>query len=328
MISLQNNYIYQLTKGILNIVIVCLTMSIIDIFHKQDGDENQGTGVLKIQVFLIFLSMMEQSVGIVVRGFSKTFKSILLTFEIVITLIALLIGMIFVSFDNLELLLSYEKTSLLFKIFALATIGKTISVIMFLRIIREIRIVLDVLVNSAIFLTDVIGMLGIVMLLFSSVGITIFGGVLNSKSLATFEGIMGDKPSGGSEYLNFNDYLNSFTTLFTAILSGWQDPLKMLSFSNPNRSMYHNYFFVAFFICANLFLLNVLIGFIIDNIVAYLSEDIVIETPEHKEFKQAMKSSLIGQAFDYIKDKTINTFSSNKEEKDLDGIVLTEMNHK
>lgn len=37
--------------------------------------------------------------------------------------------------------------------------------------------------------------------------------------------------------------------------------------------MAHNYFFVAFFLIANLFLQNVLIGFIIDNIVAFLSEN-------------------------------------------------------
>ena len=41
--------------------------------------------------------------------------------------------------------------------------------------------------------------------------------------------------------------------------------------------MVHNYYFVFFFVIANMFLLNVLIGFIIDNIVAYLSEEITDE---------------------------------------------------
>jgi hypothetical protein len=41
--------------------------------------------------------------------------------------------------------------------------------------------------------------------------------------------------------------------------------------------MIHNYYFVFFFVIANMFLLNVLIGFIIDNIVAYLSEEITDE---------------------------------------------------
>lgn len=316
LISLQGNYLYQMTKGILNIVIVGLTMNAIDIFHSTQQKKN--TLVLQVQVGLIFLSMMEQSIGIVVRGFRRTFKEFLLTLDICVTLIALLIGLIFVSFDSLPLLLSYNQTSNLFKIYALATICKTLSVIMFLRVIREIRIVLDVLINSAIFLLDVIGMMGIVMLLFSSVGITMFGGVMNSKAIASYETIMGagegfDK---GLEYLNFNDYFNALMTLFSVILAGWQDTLRMLCFANPNRSMNHNYFFVCFFICANLFLLNVLIGFIIDNIVAYLSEDI---THEHS------KMTVVDRIVTAIK-PMISIFSpANKRAKrdtDISGIIL------
>lgn len=331
LISLQSHYLYQLAKGVLNITIVCLTMNIIDIFHTGPGadNSNKSTTILKFQVILLFLSLMEQSVGIVVRGFRQTFKSLLLTFEVSITLIALVIGLLFVSFGSLDLLLAYDKTSSLFKLFALATIGKTISVIMFLRIIREIRIVLDVLVNSAIFLIDVIGMMGIVMLLFSSVGITLFGGVMNSQALVYWKEIIGpdDNYDEGIQYLNFNDYFNSLLILLTVILSGWQDPLKMMCFSMPNRNYNHNYFFVAFFVCANLFLLNVLIGFIIDNIVAYLSEDIIIENPEDAKFKSELKSSIFGKMVSMIKEKTIDKIFGEKDQAnpaDLDGIILTD----
>lgn len=211
--------------------------------------------------------------------------------------------MIFISFADFDLLLNYPRTSFYFKVYALSTIGKTISIIIFLRVIREIRIVLDVLINSAIFLIDVIGMMGIVMLLFSSVGMTIFGGVINSKSLATYEAIVGNGYDEGLQFLNFNDYMNSLNALLAIILSGWQDLLKLNCFSMPNKSMSHNYYFVAFFICANLFLLNVLTGFIIDNIVAYLSEDIIIENDEDQKFKKGVKESFIGKAYDFITDK-------------------------
>jgi Ion transport protein len=330
LVSLQSHYLYQLAKGVLNIIIVCLTMSIIDIFHTGPGADssNKSTSILKIQVGLLFLSLMEQSVGIVVRGFRQTFKSLLLTFEIVITLVALIIGLMFISFKSLDLLLAYDKTSSLFKLFALATIGKTISVIMFLRIIREIRIVLDVLINSAIFLIDVIGMMGIVMLLFSSVGITMFGGVMNSKALAGWKAIITDDDfDEGSQYLNFNDYFNSLLMLLTIIFSGWQDPLKMMCFSMPNRNYNHNYFFVAFFVCANLFLLNVLIGFIIDNIVAYLSEDIIIENADDMKFKSQLKGSFFGKFVMAIKEKTIDKVFAEKSDTgaiELEGIILTD----
>lgn len=293
LINMQSHYIYQLGKGMVNIIIVCLTMLIIPMFNVDDDTPKSST-ILTIQVALIFLSLIEQSIGVVVRGFKKTFNSLLLTFEMGITLLALIIGLIFVSFSTIELLLQYKRTSSLFKIYALATICKTISVIMFLRIIREIRIVIDVLINSALFLIDVIGMMGIVMMLFSSVGLTLFGGIINSKSVEGFEDYF--PQDDGQEYLNFNDYLNALTLLFVIILSGWQDPLRMLSYANPHRCLSHNYFFVAFFVCTNLFLLNVLIGFIIDNIVAYLSEDSKIESQEHRQIKEELKNSLVYKA--------------------------------
>lgn len=325
LISLQNSYQYQILKGVLNICIISLTMFIIDIFnYSEDGTKNASRAVLNAQVILLFLSLMEQSINIVVRGFRKTFQSLLLTFDISITLLALIIGMIFVSFNDLDLLLAYEYTSMLFKVYALATIGKTITVIIFLRVIREIRIVLDVLINSAKFLIDVIGMMGIVVLLFSSAGITIFGGVMNSKVWATYETVIGEKPDDGFQYINFNDYLNAVTVLWVVLLSGWQDPLKMLCFGNPNRNFTHNYFFVAFFVIANLMLLNVLIGFIIDNIVAYLSEDIVIEADHHSNLKRDLKASWFGKIFSFIAEVTTEKLAGKKKADELDGILLEE----
>lgn len=320
--NLQNHYLYQIFKGGINIVIVSLTMFIIDIFNSQQG-ETQSRGVLNWQVTLLFLSLLEQSVGIIVRGFRKTFQNLLQTYEIIITLIAFVIGMIFISFNDLDLLLSYDYTSSLFKIYALATIGKTISVIMFLRVIREIRIVLDVLINSAKFLIDVIGMMGIVTLLFSSAGITIFGGQMNSTVWATYAKVVGEDPNEGFQYINFNDYLNAITTLWVVLLSGWQDTLKNMSFGNPNRSMTHNYYFVCFFLIANLMLMNVLIGFIIDNIVAYLSEDIIIESEQHSNLKKNLQESIFGRMFSVIKEATINKLNK-KEQLDIDGILLKE----
>lgn len=324
LISLQNSYQYQIFKGLLNIVVVCLTMFIIDIFNSTSKQGTQSMAVLDVQVILLFMSLMEQAINIVVRGFRKTFQSALLTFDIIVTLIALIIGMIFVSFNTVDLLLAYEYTSLMFKVYALATISKTITVIMFLRVIREIRIVLDVLINSAKFLIDVIGMLGIVVLLFSSAGITIFGGVMNSKVWVTYESIIGERADDGFQYINFNDYLNAVTVLWVVLLAGWQDPLRYLCFGMPNRGMSHNYFFVAFFVIANLMLLNVLIGFIIDNIVAYLSEDIVIENDQHSNLKRDLKASVFGKVFSFIADVTKQKLSGKKKEDALDGILLQE----
>ncbi len=47
--------------------------------------------------------------------------------------------------------------------------------------------------------------------------------------------------------------------------------------------MIHNYYFVTFFFIANTFLLNVLIGFIIDNIVSLLSEEITDDGVQNED---------------------------------------------
>ena len=93
----------------------------------------------------------------------------------------------------------------------------------------------------------------------------------------------------------------------------------MVCFSNPNRSMSHNYYFVGFFVCANLFLLNVLIGFIIDNIVAYLSEDIGHEHIGDKPLTQKVIETIqpILSLF--------SGFSRNRVVSDNAGILLSDL---
>lgn len=190
--------------------------------------------------------------------------------------------------DDFDLLLKFSFTSIIFKLYCVVTVCKNLSVIKFLRIFRELRIVLDVLYRSALFLMDLIGMMGIILLLFSSVGISLFGGVVNSSNVPHFEEITGEPFDGGLEYYNFNDYMNSILCLYSIILCGWQDFLRLVSFGNPQRSMVHNYYFVAFFLIANMFLLNVLTGFIIDNIVAYLGEDLQSYDGKERELNKNM----------------------------------------
>lgn len=75
--------------------------------------------------------------------------------------------------------------------------------------------------------------------------------------------------------------------------------------------MVHNYYFVAFFLTANMFLLNVLTGFIIDNIVAYLGEDIEggvkEETGKDGEKKESPLDLFKGVVKFYVNAKTAAT---------------------
>ena len=96
----------------------------------------------------------------------------------------------------------------------------------------------------------------------------------------------------------------------------------------PHRNFLHNYYFVFFFITANLFLLNVLIGFLIDNIVAYLSDNIA-EEPAMKgeEGEEDQKVGIFRALVNLMKMKTVSgkrrpsygEESDDEEEEEVDG---------
>lgn len=216
---------YHVLIGLIDIAIFMLTLWNIEAFNKTEGSkelkEGYGRLALFIQVCLLSISLISQGVGIIGRGFTETFKNLLIAFDLVMTLASFLLGMILISQDDFKILLRYQFTSNLFKIYCVITVCKNLSVIKFLRRIRELRIVLDVLYKSTLFLMDLIGMMGIIMLLFSAVGISIFGGVVSSKTIPFFEEITGEPFDDGLEYYNFNDYLNSLLCLWSIILCGW-----------------------------------------------------------------------------------------------------------
>jgi len=181
---------YNVLIGIIDIAIFMLTLPNIDSFNNKDPSKQDGSikrTYLFIQVGLLSISLISQGVGIIGRGFKETFKDYLMTFDLFMTLAAFLLGMVLVSQNDFTMLLGYNFTSSVFKIYCVITVCKNLSVIKFLRRIRELRIVLDVLYKSTIFLMDLIGMMGIIMLLFASIGISMFGGVVNSSNIPNFE---------------------------------------------------------------------------------------------------------------------------------------------
>jgi hypothetical protein len=158
-----------------------------------------------------------------------------MTFDLVMTMTSFILGTILVSLNDFSSLLRYSFTSSLFKFYCVITVCKNLSVIKFLRRIRELRIVLDVLYKSTIFLMDLIGMMGIIVLFFAAIGIEMFGGVVNSSNIPNFEQIVEDPLEEGMEYYNFNDYLNAILTLWCIMLTGWINYLRISTFALPNR---------------------------------------------------------------------------------------------
>lgn len=278
---------------------------------------------LQLQVALLLISLYLQCIGIMVNGFRSLLMNKMLILDICLTSISFFIGVTFLSMSDFKDLETISEHKAIFKFFCVTTVMKNLSVVKFMRKFKVPRIVLDVMYRSALFLIDLIGMLGIIMLFFSSIGITIFGGYVNNKGVPRFEEITGEPFDDGLEYFNFNDYLNSFMCLYSVILAGWQDFLRLVCFAEPEKfSLFHNYYFVAFFVIANMFLQNVLMGFIIDNIVAFLSEDFM--QPGSANIEGENKSALKDKAMSVLKGIVRKTDRSKKPRASTERVVFME----
>ena len=145
----------------------------------------------------------------------------------------------------------------------------------FLRLFRfnkQISMVTKVIFDSFAFLTDILGIIVIFFFLFGSLGMSMFGGNVNSATPAQFEAIYGDEPDELLMMMNFNDYYYSILTLFTVMMGGWTSTvaLNTAAFGTEHNSMAYNVFFLIYFFFVNLCFLNTLFGFLVDNVSANL----------------------------------------------------------
>ena len=109
-----------------------------------------------------------------------------------------------------------------------------------------------------------------------------FGGNVNSATPKLFDEVYGDEPDMGLLVCNFNDYFFSIMTLFTVMLGGWTDIIKVntVNFGTDNNSMIYNIYFITYFFFVSLCFMNTLFGFLVDNVAANLDATIASEEEE------------------------------------------------
>lgn len=154
----------------------------------------------------------------------------------------------------------------------------------------QIRAVFGGFIKSLPFLTDILLVIGVIFLLFGTLGISIYGGNINSGSPEQYQETYGDEMDENLMLFNFNDYYHSFLTLFMIMQIGW------FGFDKTNTlgmklTFWHNVFFFGFFFMANVIFNNILFGFLVDNTTAsidsYLSK---LEKEEEKTQLSDQKS--------------------------------------
>lgn len=157
---------------------------------------------------------------------------------------------------------------------------------------KQIAVVTKVIFDSFAFLKDILGIIMIFFFLFGCIGMALFGGNVNSATPDLFNEVYGDEPDMGLLVCNFNDYFFSIMTLFTVMLGGWTDIIKVntVNFGTDNNSMIYNIFFITYFFFVSLCFMNTLFGFLVDNVAANL--DATIANEEETEGKGSDTSSV------------------------------------
>lgn len=122
------------------------------------------------------------------------------------------------------------------------------------------------------------------MLLFSAIGMAMFGGNINSQTpeeQVKLIGIdAGSAPGPNSLVLNFNDYYCAMYALFMIFCCGWGGFDTNSMYNNPayDKRVAFEYFFILYFVIANLCLMNVVQSFFIDQVCGATAHDAVCGT--------------------------------------------------
>ena len=120
------------------------------------------------------------------------------------------------------------------------------------------------------------------MLLFSAIGMALFGGNINTKTPEEQVKLIGvesgSTPDPNSLILNFNDYYCSLYGLIMIFFCGWSgfDTNNMYVSPTYDKRIAFEYFFILFFVISNLCLMNVVQSFFIDQVCGATSHDAVI----------------------------------------------------
>lgn len=179
------------------------------------------------------------------------------------------------------------------KMIGLLFISKAFRFYKLFMYIPQIRVVVEVAFKSFAFITDIFGIILIFFFIFATIGIAVFGGGMSTESFVRFEEKYGDELDDQVTIMNFNDYPQAMITLFIIMLSDWlgQLPTNTLFVKD---SMVNNFFFIIFFFFTNMCFLNILFGFMVDNVNAYLEAEVAKLEEEEAAAEEAEKERLEG----------------------------------
>jgi hypothetical protein len=185
------------------------------------------------------------------NNFYATLKEINIKLELVLSTINLVL---FIK------LMFFQMQSQEYKLIELIGIARVLRIVTFLKETKQLKIItktIDALVTPFYTLIMVLFM---VVYMYSVIGDVLFGGLITMNSIETFK----DSSIPSNYYfLNFNDALASFITLFfVEVVSCWDTISHM--YVTATGTEYTRLYFLSFIIICVTMITNVIIAFVID----------------------------------------------------------------
>jgi hypothetical protein len=133
--------------------------------------------------------------------------------------------------------------------------------------LKQVGLTLSITYHLVPFLWNLFGMVLIIFFMFATVGVSLFGGYTNSTTGTLYENKLGYSMSTGYDFVNFNDFPNAINMLFVNVVNNnWIFFCNQSILSEDDSRTHLKWYFVIFQLITNFVMMNILVGFIIDNI--------------------------------------------------------------
>lgn len=255
------------------------------------------TQVIYQAMYLFFTAVptLDALAILYVKGLSKSKKNFLLWAELISGLVILPLSITFLTYSSQE-----NVPVLLVKIWGIFCILKFVRLIFYLTRFEQVALTLRVFYQIMPFLWSFLGMLTIIFFFFATIGMNMFGGKVTNKTPDIYQQKTGLPLSTNYHYINFNDIPSSILALYVNVINNnWIYFTNMFILSDDDSRLQERWFFVIFQLVTNLFVMTILVGFIIDNILQQFE---IIVDKEVKENNAQLERDIlenIGKNFDF-----------------------------
>jgi hypothetical protein len=254
------------------VILACLEVLVICLLIVTAEAENKYSFSIYIVFFIInFLTVLRQIMALATDRFVAF--SVLGVIEVFISIfVNSLISVALLSTDTAIFAQILDLNPALKKIIGVLMALKIINFLKLLTHFHQIRMTVFMLMRCVRFILDILMNILIIIFIFSSIGIVLFGGQVNNTTGEKYKAVYGDDFNDNYLLLNFNDYYYAVLTLLTIAFKGVIAVLRVNTVETQNYGAVPLFFFIGYLFLISTCLLNILFGFLIDNVSEYLKD--------------------------------------------------------